>query len=187
MTNLDSVLKSRDITLTTKIHIVKAMVFPVGMYGCESWTITKAECWRIWYFWTVVLEKTLESPLAVRTSNQSVLKKSVLNIHWKDWRWSWCFSILATWCEVLTHWKSPWCWEKLRSRGEGAGRMASLIQWRWDWANSGRWWWTEKPGVLQFMGSQRVGHDWATELNWTDWSWNDRTGCHDLSFLNVEF
>ena len=75
--------------------------------------------------------------------------------------------ILATWCEELTHWKRAWCWERLKV-GEGDNRqwdgwMVSLTQWTWVWASSGRWWRTEKPRVLQFMGSQRVGHDWDTE------------------------
>ena len=75
--------------------------------------------------------------------------------------------------EELTHWKRPWCWERLRAGGEGDGRgwdgwMASLTQWTWVWVNSGSWWWTGRPGVLQFMGLQRVGHDWVTELNWTN-------------------
>ena len=78
MTNLDSILKSRDITLSTKVHLVKAMVFPVFMCGCESWTIKKAECWR----------RLLWVSLTARRSNHSILKKSVLNIHWKDWCWS---------------------------------------------------------------------------------------------------
>ena len=78
---------------------------------------------------------------------------------------------LATWCEELTHLKRLWCWERLRAGGEGDDRgwddwMASLTQWTWVWVNSGGWWWTGKPGVLQPMGSQRVGHDWVTELNW---------------------
>ena len=77
---------------------------------------------------------------------------------------------LATWCEELTHLKRPWCWERFKA-GEGDDRgwdgwMASPTQWRWIWVNSGSWWWTGKPGVLRFMGSQRVGHDWVTELNW---------------------
>ena len=76
MTNLDSILKSRDITLSTKVHLVKAMVFPVITYGCESWTIKKAEHRRIDAFWTVLLEKTLESPWTARRSNQSILKIS---------------------------------------------------------------------------------------------------------------
>ena len=78
---------------------------------------------------------------------------------------------LAPWCEELIHWKRPWCWERLRAGEEGDGRgwdgwMASLTRWTWVWVNSGSWWWTGRPGVLWFMGSQRVGHDWATELNW---------------------
>ena len=80
--------------------------------------------------------------------------------------------ILSTSCEELTHWKRLWCWEELGARGEGDDRgwdgwMASLTQWTWVWVSSGRWWWTGRPGVLRFMGSQRVGHDWVTEL--TDW------------------
>ena len=99
------------------------------------------------------------------------LGKSVLNIHWKDWCWSWNSNTLSTWYEELTHWKRPWCWERLKAGGEGDDRgwdgwMASPTQWTWVWVNSGSWWWTGGPGVLQSMGSQGVGHDWATELNW---------------------
>ena len=73
--------------------------------------------------------------------------------------------------EDLTHWKRPWCWDGLGAGGEGDNRgwdgwMASLTRWAWVWVNSGSWWWTRRPGVLRFMGTQRVGHDWATELNW---------------------
>ena len=80
---------------------------------------------------------------------------------------------LATWCKELTHLKRPWCWERLKSGGEGDDRgwdgwMASPTQWTWVWMDSRSWWWTGRPGVLRFMGSQRVGHDWATELNWTE-------------------
>ena len=90
---------------------------------------------------------------------------------WREWCWSWNSSILATSCEELTHWKRVWCWKGLGAGGEGDNRgwdgwMVSLTQWTWVWVNSGSWWWTGRPGVLQFMGSQRVGHDWATELNW---------------------
>ena len=86
--------------------------------------------------------------------------------------WSWNSNTLATWCEELTHLKRPWCWERLRAGGEGDDRgwdgwMASPTQWTWVWVNSRSWWWTGRPGVLQSMGSQRVEHDWATELNWT--------------------
>ena len=95
----------------------------------------------------------------------------VLNLHWKDWCWSWNSNILATWSEELTHCKRPWCWKRLKA-GEGEdtgwdGWMASPTQWTRVWVSSGSWWWTEKPGMLQSVVSQRVGHDWETELNWT--------------------
>ena len=98
-------------------------------------------------------------------------RKSVLNIHWKDWFWSWNSNTLATWCEELTHLKRPWCWERLKVGREGDNRgwdgwMASPTQWTWVWVNSGSWWWTGRPGVLQSIGLQRVRHNWATELNW---------------------
>ena len=78
---------------------------------------------------------------------------------------------MATSSEELTHWKGLWCWEGLEAGGEGDDRgwdgwMASQTRWTWVWVNSGSWWWTGRPGVLRFMGSQRIGHDWATELNW---------------------
>ena len=100
-------------------------------------------------------------------------RRSVLGVHWKDWCWSWNSNPLATWCEELTHLKRPWCWERLRAGGEGDDRgwdgwMASLTQWIWVWVNSGSWWWTGRPGVLWFMGSQRVRQDWVNELNWTE-------------------
>ena len=107
-----------------------------------------------------------------RRSNQSILKKSVLGVYWKDWCWSWNSNTLATSCEELTNWKRPWCWERLKVEGDGDdggwdGWMASPTQWTWVWVNSGSWRWTGKPGVLRFMGSQSVGQDWATELNWS--------------------
>ena len=107
MTNLDCILKSRDITLSTKVPLVKAMVFPVVMYGCESWTIKKAEHWRILN--RGVGEDSWES-LGLRGGATSPSwRRSVLGVHWKDWCWSWNSSTLATWCEELTHWKRPWC------------------------------------------------------------------------------
>ena len=97
--------------------------------------------------------------------------RAVLNIHWKDWCWSWHSNTLATWCEELTHLKRPWCWERLKAGGERDDRgwdgwMVSPTQWTWFWVNSGSWWWTGRPGMLQSMGLQRVRDDWATELNW---------------------
>ena len=100
-------------------------------------------------------------------------RRSTLGFLWKEWCWSWNSNTLATSCEKLTHWKRLWCWEGLWAGGEGDDRgwdgwMASWTRWMWVWVNSGRWWWTGRPGVLRFMGSQGVGHDWATELNWTE-------------------
>ena len=103
MTNLDSILKAE--TLPTKVHLVKAMAFPVGMYRCESWTIMKAECQRIDAFELWCWRRLLRVPWTSRRSNQSILKESVLNIHWKDWCWSWNSNSLVTWCKELTHWK----------------------------------------------------------------------------------
>ena len=142
------------------------------MYGCESWTVKKAEHWRIDAFELWCWRRLLRVPWTARRSDQSILKKSVLNIHWKDWCWSWNSNILVTWCEELTHCKRPRCWERLKVGREGDDRgcdgwMTSLIQWTWVWVNSGSWWWTRRPVVLQSMGLQRVGHDWVTEVNWT--------------------
>ena len=171
MTNIDSILKSVDITLPTKVHLAKAMIFKAVMYGCESWSI-KSWAPKTWCFWTVVLEKTLEGPLDCKEIQTVHPKGNQSWIFWKDWCWSWNSNTSASWCEELTHLKRPWCWERLRA-GEGDDRgwdgwMASLTQWTWVWASSRGWWRSEKPGMLQSMGLQRVRHDWVTELNWTD-------------------
>ena len=167
MTNLDSILKSRDITLPTKVCLVKVMVFLVVMYGCESWTVKKAEHRKIDAFELWCWRRLLRVPWTARRSNP---RRSVLGVHWKDWCWSWNSNTWATSCKELTHWKRPWCEEGLGAGGEGDDRgwgcwMASLTRWTWVWVNSGSWWWTGRPGMLRFMGSQRVGHDWATDLN----------------------
>ena len=104
-------------------------------------------------------------------------RRSVLGVHWKDC-WSWNSNTLATSCEELTCWKRPWCWEGLGAGGQGADRgwdgwMASLTWCTWAWVKSGSFWWTGRPGVLQFMELQRIGHDWVTELNWTVLLWSD--------------
>ena len=105
MTNLDRILKSRDITLPTKVHLFKTMVYPVVMYGCESWTVKKAECQRMDAFELWCWRRFLRVPWTARRSNQSILKKSVLSIHWKDWCWSCNSNTLGTRCEELTHLK----------------------------------------------------------------------------------
>ena len=173
MTNLDSILKSRDVTVPTKVHLVKAMVFPVVMYGCEIWSIKKAECQRVDALELWCWRRLLRVPWTARRSNQSILKEIILNIHWKDWCWSWSSNTLGIWCQELTHWKRSWCLERLKAEVEGNDRgwdgwMAFLTLWTWDWISSGSWWWTGKPGVLQSMRSQRVRCDWVTEMNWTD-------------------
>ena len=111
-----------------------------------------------------------ESP-GLQGDQGSQLRKSVLNICWKDWCWSWSSNTLATQLEDLTHWKRPWCWERLRAGGKG---MTEDEMAGWHHQLDGRELeWTPgdgdgQGGVLQFMGLQRVGHNWATELNWTD-------------------
>ena len=165
MTNLDSILKSRDITLSTEIRLVKAMVFPVVMYGCESWTIKKSKRRRIDTFELWCWRRVLRVPWTARICNQSILKEISPRCSLEG------MMLLATSRKELTHWKRLWCWEGLGEKRKGDDRgwdgwMASPIRWTWVWVNSGSWWWTGRPGVLQFMESQRVWHDWATELNW---------------------
>ena len=169
MTNLDSILKSRDITLPTKVHLVKSMVFPVVMYGCENWTIKKAESLTIfaielWWYWRV-----LRVPWTARISNQSILKEISPEYSLEDWCWSWSSNTLATWWEELTHWKRSWRWEKLKAGGKGDNRgwdgwMASPPRWAWVWVSSRSCWWTGRPGVLQSMGTQT----WTRLSDWTE-------------------
>ena len=118
------------------------------MYGCKSCTIKKSECQKTDAFELWVLRVTQTA----KGSNQSTLKEinPEYSVCWKDWWWSWNFNTLATWCEELTHWKRPQCWERLRARGEGGDRgwdgwMASLTQWTWIWA---KWGETERQGSL---------------------------------------
>ena len=145
------------------------MVFPVVKYW--MWELDYKESWvaKNWFFWTVVLEKTLESPLDC---------KEIQSVHLKGDQ-SWVFigrtdaeaetpNTWVTWCKELTHLKRPWCWETLKAGGEGDvrgwdGWMASPIQWTWVWVNSESRWWTGRPGVLRFAGLQ----SW-TRLSWPD-------------------
>ena len=149
------------------------MVFPVVMYGCESWTVKKAEHWRIDAFELWCWRRLLRVPWTARRSNQSILKEISPGCSLEGLMISWNSNILATWCKELTHWKRLWCWEGLGAGGEGDDRgwdgwMASPTRWTWVWVNSGSSWWTWKPGMLQSMGSQRVRHGWVIELNWTE-------------------
>ena len=145
------------------------MVFPVVMYGCESWTIKKAECWRIDAFELWCWRRLLRVPWIARRSNQS-LKKISPECSLEGLMLKLKLQYFGHLMQKLTHWKRPWCWERLKVGGEGDNRvwdgwMASLTQWTWVWVNSGSWWWTGRPGVLQSMGWQRVRHNWVTELN----------------------
>ena len=172
MTTLDSIFKSRDITLPTKVHLIKAMVFPVVMYGCESWTVKKAEHWRIDAFELWCWRRLLRVPWTTRRSKLFFLKEISPGCSLEGLMLKLKLQYLATSCEELTHWKRPWCWEGFGAGGKGYDRgwdvwIASPTQWTWLCVNSGSWWWTARPGVLRFMGSQsqiRLS-DW-TELNW---------------------
>ena len=140
MTNLDSVLKSRDITLSTKVHLVKAMVFPVVMHGYENWIIKKAEHWRIDAFELWCWRRLLRVPWTARRSNQSILKDVSPGCSLERLMLKLKLQYLATSCELLTHWKSPCCWEGLWAGGEGDDRgwdgwMASPTQWTWVLVN----------------------------------------------------
>ena len=166
MINLNSILKSRDITLPIMVHLVEAIVFPVVMYGCESWDYKESWAPKNWCLWTVILEKTLESPLDC---------KEIQLVHPKR-NQSWVF-IRRTDAEVeLQYFGHPMQrtdslektlmlgkTESRRRRGWN-GWMASLTWQTWVWVSSGSLWWTGRPGVLQCMESQRVRHDWVTEL-----------------------
>ena len=136
----------------------------VGLWGNlspQNWAF-ELWCWR----------RLLRVSCTARRSNQFILKETSPGCSLEGWCWSWNSNTLATSCEELTYWKRPWCWEGLEAGGEGDDRgwycwMASLTWWAWVWVNSGSWWWTGRPRMLQFMGSQRVGHNWVTELNLT--------------------
>ena len=149
------------------------MVFPVVMYGCESWTIKKAECQRIDAFELWFWRRLLRVPWTVRRSNQSILKEispecSLWPSDAKNW--------LVGKDPEGRRWKG---WQRMRCW------LASPTRWRWAWVGSGSWWWTGRPGVLWFLGSQRVGHNWATELNWTSMkcSWRAPYHSHSIVFL----
>ena len=141
------------------------------MYGCESWTIKKAECWRIDAFELWCWRWLLRVLQIARRLNQSILKEINPENSWKDWCWCWNSFTLATWCKEPTHWKRPWCWERLKTGGEGDnrgedGRMASMTQSTWVWASSGRWWRIGKVCCSPW-GLKKVRHDWATEQHFS--------------------
>ena len=184
ITNLDSILKSRYITLSTKVCLIKAMVFPVIMYGCKSWTVKKAECrwidtFELWWW-----RRLLRVPWTARRSNQSILKEINPGVHWKDWCWSWNSNTLATWCEERPHLKRLWCWKGLEAGGEGEDR--GWDGWM-DQLNGHGFGWT--PGVgdgqegLVCCGSWgcRESTEW---LNWTDMPRSGIVGSYGSSIFS---
>ena len=174
MTNLDRILKSRDITLPSNVHLVKAMFFPVVMYGCEHWTIKKAEHRRIDAFEVWCWRRLLRVPWTARRCNQSILKEVspeysleglMLKLKLQD------FGHLMWRTDSLEMTLMLGKIEGRRRRGWQ--RMTSLIQWTWVWANSRSWWWTGRPGMLQSMGSQSRAR--LSELIWVA-EWRLRQG-----------
>ena len=185
MTNLGSLLKSRDIILLTKVHLVKAMVFSVVIYGCESWTIKKAEHRRIVAFELWCWRRLLRVPWTVRRSNQSILKEISPEYSLEG-------LMLKLKLQNFGHlmWRTD-SFEKTLMLGKIKGGrrrgwdgcMASPTQWTWVWVNSRCWWWTGRHDVLLSMGLQRVGHDWATELNWSE---DDQKKNTNNNYLEME-
>ena len=171
MTNLDSIFKSRDITLSTKVHLVKAMVFTVVTYGCESWTRKKAECWRINVFELGCWRRLLRVPWTTRRSHQSILKEIspgysleglMLKLKLQY------FGHLMRGADSLEKTLMLGKIEDRRRRGQQRLRWLDGITDSMDMGLGEllEWWWTGRPCVLRFMGLQRVGKDWAIELNW---------------------
>ena len=172
MTNLDCILESRDLTLSTKVYLVKAMVFPVVMYGCESWTIKKAECWRIDVSELWCWRRLLRVPWTARRSNQPILKEISPGCSWKDWCWSWNSILWPPDVQSWLIWKDPDAGKNWRQKEKGWQR----IRWLDGVTNSmnmslGKFQelvMDRRASNAAVMGSQRVRHDWVTELNWTE-------------------
>ena len=170
MTNLDSIFKSRDITLPTKVHLVKALVFPVVMYGCESWTVKKAEHRRIDAFELWCWRRLLRISWMARRSNQSILKEISPGISLEGMMLKLKLQYFDPLMRRTDSLEKTLMLGKIEGRSRRDDRgwdglMALLTWWTWVWVSSGSWWWTGKPGVLQSTESQRVGQDWAAELN----------------------
>ena len=170
MTNLDSIFKSRDITLPTKVCLVNALVFPVVMYGCERWTVKKAELWRTDAFELWCWRRLLRVPWTPRRSNQSILKEISPGISLEGMMLKLklqYFGHLMRSVDSLERTLS--CWEGLGAGGEGDNRgwdgwMASRTRWTWVWVNSGSWWWTGRPDMLR----HEVTKSWTRLRDWTE-------------------
>ena len=171
MTNPDSILKSRDITLPTKICLVKTMVFPVVMYECESWTIKKAEHRRIDTFELWCWRRLSRVPWTARRFNQSILKEISPEYSLERLMLKLKLQYFGHLMQGADSFEKTLMLANIKEGRRGDGRgwngwTALPTRWTWAWVNSGSCWWRGKPGALQSMGSQRIGHDWVTELNW---------------------
>ena len=167
MTNLNSILKKRDITLPKKVCLVKIMVFPVVLYGYENLTIKKAEHWRIDVFELWCWKRLLRVPWTARISNQSILKNISCEYSLEGLMLKLKLQYFGYLIQRTDSLEKALMLEKTRQAEKGMteDEMVSLIWWTWVWANFGNWWCTGKPCVLQSMELQRVTHDWASELN----------------------
>ena len=166
---LDSILKSRDIPLSTKVRLIKALVFLVVMYGCESWTIKKTECRKIDAFELWCWRRLLRVPWTVRRSNQSILEEVSPEYSLEGLMLKLKLQYLGHLMRRTDSFEKTLRLGMIEGRGEGDDRgwdgwMASPTQWTWVWVSFRSWWWTGKPSILQSTRSQRVGHDWVTEL-----------------------
>ena len=175
MTNLDSIFKSRDITFPTKVRLVKAMVFPVVMHGCNSWTVKKTEHWKIDAFELWCWRRLLRVPWTARRSNQSILKEISPGCSLERLMLKLKLQYFGHLMQRDDSLEKTLILGKIEGRRRGE-RQDEMVGWHHqlnghEWASSGSSWWTGKPGVLQSMGSQRVGHDWVMELNWTERIW----------------
>ena len=172
MTNLDSILKSRDITLPTKVHLVKAIVFPAVMSGCDSWIIKKAEHWRVDAFELWCWRRLLRVSQTARRSNQSIQKEISPGCSLEGLMLKLKLQYFGHLMRRVDSLEKTLILGKLKAGAERDDRgwdgwMASLTQWTWVWVDSGSWWWTGRPGVLLFMGSQ----NWTRLSDWTELKW----------------
>ena len=163
-------IKKQKLLFSNKVHVLKAMVFLVVMYGCESWSIKKAECWRIDAFKLRCWRRLFRVPWTARSSNQSILKEISPEYSLEGLMLKLKLQYFGPWCEELTHLKIPWCWERAEGDNrEWDGWMASLTQWTWVWVNSGSWLWT--GGLVCCHPLCQKESDMTDWLNWTELTW----------------